>query len=140
MAKSLRSKAKRTARRAKRETANSAFAIQEAARLDRLNAKLTARTLLEPEPVHNSREDGSDDEEGWYDFDALYDVLGLLPLRVFEQPQKALWQELPLAGCGVVACDDIQGSELTRIYLAAADEEAMVVEDANEQPTAGAPA
>ncbi|KAH7105700.1 hypothetical protein BKA62DRAFT_690597 [Auriculariales sp. MPI-PUGE-AT-0066] len=63
MAKSIRSKAKRTARRSKRESDNSAFAAQEAARLLRLNAKLHARTLLDPVPVHNANEDDEDDED-----------------------------------------------------------------------------
>lgn len=49
MGKSIRSKAKRTHRRTKRETG--VFAAQDAARLQRLSAKLAARLDADPEPI-----------------------------------------------------------------------------------------
>ncbi|KAG6855057.1 hypothetical protein C0991_005986 [Blastosporella zonata] len=64
MAKSLRSKTKRTFRNKKRE--DGIYAATEAARLHRLNAKLVATTSKDPEgDVVPSVEGGEDEIPGW---------------------------------------------------------------------------
>lgn len=57
MAKSMRSKVKRTFRRSKREAATSAYQITEAARLERLSSRLRAKFEDSP-TVENEGEDG----------------------------------------------------------------------------------
>ena len=62
MAKSLRSKTKRTFRRIKRE--DSAFSVAHAARLERLNSKLS---IIKALPKPQVEEEGQE-ESGWYHF------------------------------------------------------------------------
>lgn len=75
MAKSLRSKAKRTFRRVKRETG--VFAAADAARLHRLSAKLQAKIKttkdndLLPTQLLDDAAEGKEIEEGWWRFTAL---------------------------------------------------------------------
>lgn len=78
MAKSLRSKTKRTFRRVKRESG--VFAAADAARLHRLSAKLKAKIgtdkdgdVLLPQLVDDAAE-GKETEEGW----CWFAILGLL--------------------------------------------------------------
>ncbi|KAG5646412.1 hypothetical protein DXG03_003462 [Asterophora parasitica] len=70
MAKSIRSKAKRTFRSKKRE--DGVYAATEAARLHRLNAKLVSAALKEPEeePIENEGGD-ADAMPGWCWFATL---------------------------------------------------------------------
>jgi len=71
MAKSLRSKAKRSFRSKKRETG--VYAAAEAARLHRLNSKLTSVATVDKDeslPLEDM-EEGADDMPGWCWFAAL---------------------------------------------------------------------
>ena len=78
MAKSTRSKVKRSFRRDKREVAGSAYAAVDAARLERLSAKLRAKFATKPvdgendDEVEMQGEDGA--PAGWLDF-ALFGLL-----------------------------------------------------------------
>lgn len=69
MAKSLRSKTKRSFRRIKRE--ESVFAVAHAARLERLSSKLA--DIKSQPPPQREEEEREGDEAGWY-----YSLLGLV--------------------------------------------------------------
>lgn len=82
MAKSLRSKSKRSFRSKKRESGK--YAAAEAARLNRLNAKLAAvkekdRSSVAPLDTEDMVE-AAEDQQGSYDSEALFACLGLLHL------------------------------------------------------------
>ena len=64
MAKSLRSKSKRSFRRVKRE--NSAFSVAHAVRLERLSAKLAGIKAQPPPPPPVNEDDEEKDTLGWY--------------------------------------------------------------------------
>jgi len=78
MAKSLRSKSKRSFRSKKRESGK--YAVADAARLDRLNARLVV--VKEKDRPHVAPLDTAEDQpQGSYDSEALFAYLGLLHLR-----------------------------------------------------------
>lgn len=75
MAKSMRSKVKRSFRRSKREVATSAYHAVDAARLERLSSKLRAK--FDDEPATRDGDDSEvlmkdavegEDDAGWLDF------------------------------------------------------------------------
>jgi hypothetical protein len=72
MAKSIRSKAKRSFRSKKRETG--VYAATEAARLHRLNSKLTSVTSTSKDEEIPPEDEGGEDMPGW----CWFAVLGLL--------------------------------------------------------------
>lgn len=93
MAKSLRSKSKRSFRSKKRESGK--YAAAEAARLNRLNAKLVAvkeqdRPVVAP--LDTAEEIAEEDQpEGSYDLEALFACLGLLHPRCVTPRNLALF-------------------------------------------------
>lgn len=80
MAKSLRSKSKRSFRAKKRESGN--YAAAEAARLNRLNAKLAAvKDMDRPAPDDEEEMEAESEPQGSYDLETLFACLGLLHPR-----------------------------------------------------------
>lgn len=93
MAKSLRSKSKRSFRSKKRESGK--YAAAEAARLNRLNAKLAAvkekdRPVVAPLDAAGEIAE-EDQSEGSYDSEALFACLGLLHPRGVTPQNLALF-------------------------------------------------
>ncbi|KAH0839683.1 hypothetical protein J3R83DRAFT_604 [Lanmaoa asiatica] len=93
MAKSLRSKLKRSFRSKKRESGK--YAAAEAARLNRLNSKLAAvrekdRTIVAPLDTAEQIVE-EDQPEGSYDLEALFACLGLLHPRCVTPQMLALF-------------------------------------------------
>ena len=77
MAKSLRSKSKRSFRSKKRESGK--YAAAAAARLDRLNAKLVVLKDRHPPPLDAAEDMAVEDQtEGLYDSEAFFAYLGFL--------------------------------------------------------------
>lgn len=93
MAKSLRSKSKRSFRSKKRDSGK--YAVADAARLNRLNAKLAAvkekdRPVVAP--LDTAEEVAEEDHlEGSYDPEALFAYLGLLHPRCVTPQNLALF-------------------------------------------------